>query len=153
MALIFVLSGLAIVLLVGMVVAPPSSGWPMLPREAGAQMYPQESYPLPVYNLMVAGYTAWALWVLGCGIVLLSHFIRHRVVTLLVMAAWTLISAERSGSTESGYGRMMYMGYFIGYFKHLGDEPIPVWTFFAITGAMIALMALLGSRKIKREEL
>lgn len=151
MASAFAGIGLLIVWLVGLFVAPPSSAWPMLPREA-AGFYPAVSMPLPVYNLLLAGYTAWALWVLGCGAVLASLFVRHRVGMLVALGAWALAGAD-PGAAGSGPGRLLEMGYFIGPHKHRGAGALPLGVFFALTAGMLVLIGLAGAWKLRREEL
>jgi hypothetical protein len=153
LALLFALTGLVIVAAAGMVLAPPSSAFPMLPRTTIVPLYPNWAFPLPVFNLLVAVSTAWSLWVLGCATVLLSVFVKNRVITLLAAAGWAMVSSDHSGFQGSGLGRLLYMGYFIGPHKHMDDDPIPVWVFFLITLVLLAAIAFAGTWKLRREEL
>ena len=153
MALGFVVIGLATTLLVGMFIAPPSSLWPMLPREAMPGMYPEGNLPVPVYVVLLAGYTAWALWIAGCTIVLFSLFIPHKLGVLIAITLWILTSIFSLVPSTMGYARLLDIGFLISVFKHQGGSSIPLGNFFAITGAALALIAITGSWRLQREEL
>lgn len=153
MALLFVGLCLLISLVVGLVLAPPSAAWPMLPRESLAWMYPHVHMPLPVYVLLLAGYTAWALWTVGCAVMLLSLIVRHKAAILVTIAFWTLSSLSFSTFTAVGYARLLGLGYFISLFKHESEEPMSLGAFFAISAAVLVMTAFLGSWRLQREEL
>lgn len=148
-------AGLAFVitLLAGMVIAPPSSLWPMLPREDALLMYPSWSLPVPVYSLIAVGYTAWALWVTGSAIVFLSLFVRRKAVVLGVIVLWNAVSVATGDTLQDGLDRLLNVGFLVGIFKHhLKGTPVPMTHFFAVTGAALVLMALAGSWKMRREQ-
>jgi hypothetical protein len=153
MALCFSGLGLAISLLIGVFIAPPVEAWPMLPREAVTGMYSDGNLPVPVYVVLLAGYTAWALWFAGCAVVLLSLFIPHRTGILAIIALWAVLSFPWIKPYYTGYARLFELGYLIGFFKHQGDEPISLGGYFAVTGATLVLMAITGSLRLQREEL
>jgi hypothetical protein len=152
MALCFCGLGLAISFLVGLFIAPPLEAWPMLPREALPGMYPEARLPVPVYLVLLAGYTAWSLWVAGCAIVLLSLFIPRRTGVLAVIALWAVSSLSWIQPNYRGYARLLGLSYLVGFFKHLGKDPFPLGGFFAVTGAALILMAIVGSLRLRREE-
>lgn len=154
MALGFVGLGAAAAFLVGLAIAPPSSAWPMLPRAGVDWMYPEAALPVPMYALLLIGYTAWALWVAGCAVVLLSHFTRRKVVVLGAVVLWAVLGLSATSlSSALGHARLLNLGYYISISKHHVEDPFPLGVFFAITGAALVLMAALGSWRICREEL
>lgn len=153
MALGFVGMGLTISLLVGLIIAPPSSFWPTLPRESMPGMYPEGGLSVPVYAVLLVGYTAWSLWIAGCMIVLLSICIPHKLGVLIAMTLWTVTSIFSLVPSTMGYARLLNLGYLIGFFKHQGDDPIPLSNYFAITSTTLVLIAIAGSWRLQREDL
>jgi hypothetical protein len=152
-ALGYVTLAFVIALLVGMVVAPPASLWPMLPREGDVAMYPSWNVSVPTYSLLLVGYTAWALWVTGCTIVFLSLFVRRKAVLLGFVVAWNTLSFATIHSLAylDGFG-LLNIGYLVGMFKHHIQSPFPMGQFFAVTAAALVLMAVVGAWKMRREE-
>lgn len=152
-ALAFVTLAFVVALLVGMVVAPPSSLWPMLPREGEPAMYPPWSISLPAYSLLLLGYTAWALWVAGCAVVFLSLFVRRKAVLLGVVLVWNALSISSYGMLGYvGSLGLLNVGFLVGMFKHYMEGRFPMDQFFAVTGAALVFMAVVGSWKMRREE-
>ena len=147
-ALAFVVS-----LMVGMIFAPPPDIWPMLPREGELAMYPSWSMSMPVYSLLLVGYTTWALWVIGCAVALLSLFVRRKAVVLAAIVLWNALSmASHDMPVPVEVLRLLNVGFLVGMFKHHMKSPFPMDQFFAATGAALVLMAVVGSWKMRREE-
>lgn len=48
---------------------------------------------------------------------------------------------------------LLNVGYLVGFFKHLSRTPFPVGEYFAVTGAALVLIALVGAYRLRREEL
>jgi hypothetical protein len=143
-------------LLVGMLLCPPASAWPMLPREGLPSMYPRWDMSVPVYSIIVMLYTAYTLWITGCVAVLVSLLSRRKVVALGFIVLWVLLSMSLHYLTVVGgmLTRLLNLGYLIGIFKHhFIKEPFPMDLFFALTAAALVLMALVGSWRLRREEL
>lgn len=150
LAALFVALCLVLTLLVGLVLAPPSTAWPQLPRPALEVMYLDVAMPLPVYTLLLAGYTMWALWTIGSVILLVSLLVRHRVAILVAIAAWLAASVFVD---TFGALRLLRLGDLLSIHKHRGDAPISPACFFAASGAVLVLTALAGSWRLRREEL
>jgi hypothetical protein len=162
MALAFVAFALLIAFVIGMVIAPPPSALPMLPRESIQWMLPNVRMPVPLYVVLLAGYTAWTLWIAGSIIVLSSLFIPHKLGVLGVIALWLVASLfefvpiPTSSFRPLGivdYVSLLDLSFFIGFYKHHGEQPIPLGTFFAVTSALLTLIAVTGARRLRREEL
>jgi hypothetical protein len=163
MALAFVALAFLIAFAVGMVIAPPSSALPMLPRESIKWMLPYVRMPMPLYVVLLAGYTAWTLWIAGSLIVLSSLFIPHKLGVLGVIALWLVatlldfvfVSTPTSSFTPGivDYINLLDLCFFLEVYKHHNEKPIPLSAFFAITGALLALIAVTGARRLRREEL
>jgi hypothetical protein len=162
LALSFVALALLIAILVGMVIAPPSSALPMLPRESIKWMLPNVRMPMPLYVVLLAGYTAWTLWIAGSIIVLSSLFIPHKLGVLGVIALWLVASLSGVVPIPTNsirpLGIVDYVGlldrcFFLEVYKHHLEQPIPLSAFFAITSALLALLAVTGARRLRREEL
>jgi hypothetical protein len=152
-ALGYVTLAFVIALLIGLIVAPPASLWPMLPREGDVAMYPSWNVSVPTYSLLLVGYTAWALWVTGCTIVFLSLFVRRKAVLLGAVVAWNALSyATIHRIAYLGRFSLLNLGYLVGMFKHHIQSPFPMGLFFAITAAALVLMAVVGAWKMRREE-
>jgi hypothetical protein len=153
-AVLFVVLGLATSLLVGFAFVPPSSAWPALGRPSLANMYPPLDLSLPVYNLLLAAYTASALWVIGCITLLLSMLVRHKVVLLATIALWTVLSLPFFQFYHSGWLiRLLQLGYFISSRKHYDDAPMSLATFFTAGAAVLVVTAVAGAWRLQKEEL
>jgi hypothetical protein len=152
-ALMYVTLAFVVSLAVGMIAFPPATLWPMLPREGMLAMYPQWNMPLPVYHLILVGYTAWGLWVAGCVVVLLSLFVRHKVAVVSFVLAWNLVSmVTHNWLLHVNLLRIVNVGFLIGIFKHHMQKFYPAVPFFTLTAAALVLMAVVGSWKMRREE-
>jgi hypothetical protein len=153
-AVAFVGLAWVVTLLVGLVIAPPASAWPLLPRESVPVMYPPDAMPLLVSDLLLMAYSAFSLWVVGCAVVLLSLFVRRKAVMLGVIFLWVLTGF----STFDMHGVPRYLhiinvGHYIGIYKHRLEDPYPAPLFFGVSGLALVLMAVVGSWRLRREEL
>ncbi len=140
-------------LFVGFIMVPPSSLWPMLPRENLSYLNVPVHMPAPIYSLLVAAYTAWCLWIGGSAILLVSVFFRNTGVVLGAIAAWVLASLALSGNIRWRWEHFVYIGELIGHHKHRGDRAISLGTFFIGSSIMLVLIAALGSWRMRREEI
>jgi hypothetical protein len=140
-------------LLVGFIMVPPPSLWPMLPRENPSFLNVSVHMPAPIYSLLVAAYTAWGLWIGGSAILLVSTFFRNTAVVLGAIAAWVLASLSASWYGESFTMRFLCIGELIGHHKHRGEHPMSLGTFFAGSATMLVLIAVIGSWRMRREEI
>jgi hypothetical protein len=140
-------------LLVGFIMAPPASLWPMLPRESLSFLTVSVNMPLPIYSLLVAAYTAWGLWIGGSAILLVSVFFRNTGVVLGAIAAWVLASLSASWYGASFITRFLCIGELIGHAKHRGEYAISLSTFFIGSTIMLVLIAVVGSWRMRREEI
>jgi hypothetical protein len=154
LACAYVCACFLVAFLAGMLLCPPASAWPMLPREALPAMDPPWSMPLPLYTLLLAAYTSWALWITGSIAVFVSLVARRKVVALAFIVLWPVLSIS-TWDTVSYRGplRLVNLGYLVGIFKHHLKDPYPMDLFFAVTSAALVLLALLGSWRLRREEL
>ncbi len=147
----FVGLSFVISLLVGFIIAPPSTMWPMLPRPNIRALEMHVHMPLPVYSLLLAAYTAWGLWVGGSVILLLSLFVRNTAIILGAIAGWVLLSM--SGDWYfGGYIKLFLIGHILGMYKHHGEYAISMPVFFAFTTTVLISTALIGSWRMRREE-
>jgi hypothetical protein len=154
MAVAFVGLAWVVTSLVGLVLAPPASAWPLLPRESIPVMYPPDAMPLLVSDLLLMAYTSFTLWVVGCAVVLLSLFVRRKAVMLGVIFLWVLTGF----STFDMFGmprnlHLINVGYYIGIYKHRLEDPYPAPLFFSVSGLALVLMAVVGAWRLRREEL
>ncbi len=140
-------------LLVGFIMVPPSSLWPMLPRETMEPLAVSVQMPAPIYSLLVAAYTAWGLWIGGSAILLVSVFFRNTGVVLGAVAAWVLASLALSWNIRWPWERFVYIGELIGHHKHRGDRVMSLDTFFIGSTIMLVLIAVIGSWRMRREEI
>lgn len=152
MALCFVGLGLALTLLVGLFLAPPGAV-PLLGREGVPGMYAWADLFAPTYVLLLAGYTAWALWIAASAIVLLSVFIPHKATVLAASLLWVTISLPWLRPRYQGYARLLSLDYFISAFKHDPADPMSWQAYFAISAAVLVLVAIAGSWRLRKEEL
>ena len=152
MALSFVGLGLAVILLMGVFIAPPG-GEPLLAREGLPGMYLWTGLPIPVYLLFLAGYTAWALWLIGCLVVLVSVFIPRKVTVPAVIFTWVGSSLPALRVRYQDYLRLLNLDYFLSVDKH-DAPPVMSWqAYFAIGAAAAVLMAAAGAWRLRWEEL
>jgi hypothetical protein len=140
-------------LLVGFIMAPPASLWPMLPRENLSFLNVPVQMPAPIYSLLLAAYTAWGLWIGGSAILLVSVFFRNTGVVLGAIAAWVLASLSASWYGASFATRFLAIGELIGHHKHRGEYAISLSTFFIGSTLMLLVIALIGSWRMRREEI
>jgi hypothetical protein len=153
-AALFAGIGLAASLLVGFAIVPPEDAWPSLPRPALPDMYPALHLSMPVYNLLLAAYTAFSLWVLGCTALLFSVLVRHKIVLLATMAFWTMGSIFFFNAYQArGLSRLLRLGYFISSRKHHDDAPMSLATFFTAGAAVLVVTAVAGAWRLQKEEL
>jgi hypothetical protein len=152
-ALLYVTLVLVVSWLVGLIAFPPSTFWPALPRAAEGGMYPPWHMPLLPYLLIFAAYTVWALWVAGCVVAFFSVFVRRKALVLAFVVLWNALSFITPDIlVHMGAFQILNVGFLVGMFKHHIKDPYPMEQFFAITGAALVLMALVGSWKMRREE-
>lgn len=140
-------------LIVGFIMVPPSSLWPMLPRESLSFLNAFVHMAAPIYSLLVAAYTAWGLWIGGSAILLVSVFFRNTAVVLGAIAAWALASLALSWNIRWPWERFVYIGELIGHHKHRGEHPMSLGTFFIGSTIMLVLIAVIGSWRMRREEI
>lgn len=150
----FVGLGLAVTLLVGLLIAPPFTA-PLFAREGMPGMYPWAGLFVPAYLLLLAGYTAWALWLQGCAVVLLSVFIPRKATVPVAIAVWAGTSLPLLSPHSWGYARLLMLDYFVCIAKHDASAAAPMsWHAFFTLGAVAAvLMAVAGSWRLRWEEL
>ena len=152
MALSFVGLGLCVILLMGVFIAPPGAE-PLFAREGLPGMYPWGGLFIPAYLLFLAGYTAWALWLIGCVVVLVSVFIPRRVTVPAVIFTWAGSSLPLLRVRYQGYARLLNLDYFVSFDKH-DAPPAMSWQAYFIIGAAVAvLMAVAGAWRLRWEEL
>ena len=152
MALSFVGLGLAIVLLAGLFMVP-ASATSLFAREGLPRMYPLGDFFVPAYLVLLAGYTAWALWLLGCAVVLLSVLIPRKGTVPVAIIIWVSASMPWTVPIPPGYARLLNLEYFISIAKHGGSHPMSGQAYFTIGAAAAVLMAVAGSWRLRREEL
>lgn len=152
-AFLFMLACLLISLLVGFIMVPPSSLWPMLSRETVRQLTIPVQMPIPVFSFLLALYTAWGLWIAGAVVMLVSTFFKNTAVLLGTIAGWVLLSLALGWNIRWSWERFLYIGELIGHHKHLGERAISLQTFFLGSTVMLIAIALIGSWRMRREEL
>ena len=152
LSLCFVGLGLAVTLLVGCFIAPPGAV-PLLGREGLPGMYPRADLFVPTYILLLAGYTAWALWIVGSCIVLLSVFIPRHATVLAASLLWVATSLPWLRPHYRGPARLLSLDYFISASKHELADPMSWRAYFAISAAAAVLIAVAGSWRLRWEEL
>jgi len=152
MSLCFGGGGLALTLLAGVFLAPPGSV-PLLGREGLPGMYPRADLFVPAYVLLLAGYTAWALWIIACAIVLLSVFIPHKATVLAASLLWVTVSLPWIRPMYQGHARLLSLDYFITAAKHDVPDSMSFQAYFVISASAAVLMAIAGSWRLRWEEL
>ena len=154
LAACFVGLGVGLTLLVGVLMAPPGTA-PLLAREGLPGMYPWVDIPVPTFILLLAGYTAWALWIAGCAVVLLSVFIPRKATVPAAIFLWVVLSLPWLQPNYRGFARLLGLDYFLSVTKHdvAGYMPMSWHAYFAITTALLGLMAVAGSWRLRWEEL
>jgi hypothetical protein len=153
MAALFVGTCWLMTFLVGLILVPPSTLWPMLPRETIKPLMTSVHLPAPVYSLLLAAYTAWGLWIGGSAILLLSLFVRNTAVVLGAIAAWVMLSLSATWFGEAFVMHFVCIGDLISTHKHDGEYAMSLGTFFACSTAMLIVIAMIGSWRIRREEI
>lgn len=151
-ALLFMSISYALTLIVGFIMVPPSSYWPMLPRETLLALSDTPAIPAPVYSLLLVLYTAWGLWISGSLVMLVSTFFKNTAVLLGVIAGWVLLSLTLSWNTRFDVSRFLLIGELLSFQKHYGDRAISLGTFFVVSSIMLILIAIIGSWRMQREE-
>ncbi len=139
--------------LVGLILAPPSTFWPMLPRETIRPLATSVHLPAPVYSFLLALYATWGLWIGGSAILLLSLFVRNTAVVLGAIAAWIMLSLSATWFGDAFVMHFVCIGDLISTHKHRGEYPMSLGTFFIGSTAMLVLIAALGSWRMRREEI
>lgn len=152
-ALVFMLASWAVSLVVGFILVPPTSLWPMMSRETIPALAISVQMPIPVFSLLLALYTAWGLWVAGSLVMLVSTFFRNTAVLLGTIAGWILLSLVLGWNIRWPWERFLYIGELIGHHKHFGEHAISIGAFFLGSTAMLVAIALIGSWRMRREEI
>ncbi|MBK9266570.1 MAG: hypothetical protein IPM54_43130 [Polyangiaceae bacterium] len=109
--------------------------------------------PLPIYSVLVAAYAAWGLWIGGSTILLVSTLFRNTAVVLGAIAAWVLASLGAYWHINSPYLRFFCIGYLMSPQKHFDNASMSLGTFFIMSTTMFVLIALIGSWRMRREEI
>jgi hypothetical protein len=152
-ALLFMTICYLMTLVVGFIMVPPASYWPMLPRETLQGLSYTPHLPAPVFSLLLALYTAWGLWISGSLVMLVSTFFKNTSVLLGVISGWVLVSLAAGWDVPFVFQRFVLLGELIGFHKHYGEHAISLGTFFLVSSTMLFLIALVGSWRMQREEL
>lgn len=151
-ALLFMSVCYVMTLIVGFIIVPPDSLWPMLPRETMRALSHTPAMPAPVYSLLLVFYTAWGLWISGSLAMLVSTFFKNTAVLLGLIAGWVLLSLTMGWYTRFDFQRFLLIGELLGVHKHYGDRAISLGTFFVVSSIMLVLIAIIGSWRMQREE-
>lgn len=152
-AFLFMLTCLCISLIVGFIMVPPSSLWPMTSRETIRQLAIPLQMPIPVFLVGLAMYTAWGLWIAGSFVMLVSTFFKNTSVLLGTITGWVVLSVALSWQAYWPWERFLYVGELIGHHKHLVERPVSLSMFFLVSTAMLVAIAAIGSWRMRREEL
>lgn len=153
MALAFASLSFVISFLIGLILTPPSTLWPMLPRETLSVLSIPVTIPLPIYSLLLVLYTAWGLWIGGATILLLSAFFRNTAIVLAGIAAWIFVSLGGTWELSSPYMRFFCIGYLINQNKHFDEWPMSMGSFFTMSTLMLVVITLVGAWRMEREEI
>ena len=121
-------------------------------RETIRQLALPLQMPIPVFSFLLALYTAWGLWIAGSLVMLVSTFFKNTAVLLGTIAGWVLLSLALGWDTYWPWQRFLFVGELIGHHKHLGERAISLQTFFLGSTAMLVAIALIGSWRMRREE-
>ncbi|HMY15260.1 MAG TPA: hypothetical protein PKA58_02975 [Polyangium sp.] len=151
-AFLFMLACWLISLFVGFIMVPPSSLWPMVSRDTVRPLAIPLQMPIPVFSFLLALYTAWGLWIAGSVVMLVSTFFKNTAVLLGTITGWVLLSLALSWNTYWPWQRFVYIGELIGHHKHFGERAISLPTFFLGSSLMLMAIALIGSWRMRREE-
>lgn len=151
-AFLFMIGSWIVSLIVGFIMVPPSSFWPMVSRETVRQLIIPLQLPIPVFSFLLALYTAWGLWIAGSLVMLVSTFFKNTAVLLGTITGWVLLSLALGWDTYWPWQRFLFVGELIGHHKHLGERAISLQTFFLGSSLMLVAIALIGSWRMRREE-